>query len=372
MLLACPRPSRRLTVMADAAQPNASVAPKSPRSPVSRGALLRLALGVLIAATVLAVVSNVADDLPGATDVLSDASLPWLAAAVAAQGLNYALLGFQLSRLVGGRPHLRRFVAVRIALVVYGLGTLVPGAPAPGMVLAARELTRRGIEPGRAALAFFLSAWFNVRSFLVLAILTAITATLRGRVPDDSRALVLGGAIFLAAALALTAAIVKRPELADRLGRLLEALNWRGGGAGARENTLRLQATAVGVVASRGDGFRIAAATFGSRLADAVCLRLALISVGVHVGMGVVLIAYVASILVTIVPLLPGGLGLVEATIPVLLHYYGVPLDSAVAGTLAWRLTTLLLPGFVGLLSYGSLRFQAEHPGGETIRPGPT
>jgi uncharacterized protein (TIRG00374 family) len=315
---------------------------------------------------VLVVVSREADDVPGAVDVLSDASLPWLAAALAVQVLNYAFLGFQLGRLVGGEPRLGKRVAVRVALVVYGLGTLLPGAPAPGMVIAATELSRRGIDRGRAALAFFLSAWFNVRSFLVLAMLTAISATLRGRVPDDSRALVLGSAGFIAAALALTAAIVRRPALGDRVGRILEALDWHGTGRTARQDTTRLQATALGVVASRRDGFLIASATLASRLTDAVCLRLALVAVGIHVSMGVVLVAYVVSIVASSVPLLPGGLGLVEAAVPELLHHYGVPLDAAVAGTIAWRVVTLLLPALAGLASYASLRLQTP-----TVSPPP-
>ena len=359
-------------MMAEFEQPDSPVPPKPTRTIISNRALLRLAAGLLLAAIVLIVVSRAADDIPGALDVLSDASLPWLAAAVVVQGLCYMLLAFQLTRLLGSELRPRKFVPVRLALVVYGLGTLLPGAPAPGMVIAATELSRRGVDSSRAALAFFLSAWFNVRSFLVLAVLTASTATLRGRVPDDSRALVFGGAGFLAAAFVLTEIIVQHPALAGRVGRVLEILNWRGTGPAARENAVRLHSTAISVVASRRDGFLIASATLGSRLADAVCLRLALIAVGIHVSMGIVLIAYVVSVLVSIVPLLPGGLGLVEATIPGVLHYYGVSLDSAVAATIAWRAVTLLLPAAAGLFCYASLRFEtvpATQSPGEQFGP---
>jgi len=336
-------------MMAEFEQPDSPVPPKPTRTIISNRALLRLAAGLLLAAIVLIVVSRAADDIPGALDVLSDASLPWLAAAVVVQGLCYMLLAFQLTRLLGSELRPRKFVPVRLALVVYGLGTLLPGAPAPGMVIAATELSRRGVDSSRAALAFFLSAWFNVRSFLVLAVLTASTATLRGRVPDDSRALVFGGAGFLAAAFV-----------------------WRGTGPAARENAVRLHSTAISVVATRRDGFLIASATLGSRLADAVCLRLALVAVGIHVSMGIVLIAYVVSVLVSVVPLLPGGLGLVEATIPGVLHYYGVSLDSAVAATVAWRAVTLLLPAAAGLFCYASLRFEtvpATQSPGEQLGP---
>ena len=72
--------------MADVVQPELTVSPKAHGSPVPMAALLRLGLGVLIALTVLALVSTAADDVPGAIDVLSGASSPWLGADVLVQG----------------------------------------------------------------------------------------------------------------------------------------------------------------------------------------------------------------------------------------------------------------------------------------------
>ena len=142
--------------------PTGPAPPTPSASTIPRTTLVRLVIGVLLAVGMLVILSNLADDIPGATDLIRRASLPWLAAAVGLQVANYTLLSYQLSRLVGRQPGIRRSLAGRTALVVYGLGTLIPGAPAPGMVLAGRELARRGIEPARAALAFFLSAWFNL------------------------------------------------------------------------------------------------------------------------------------------------------------------------------------------------------------------
>jgi hypothetical protein len=50
------------------------------------------------------------------------------------------------------------------------------------------------------------------------------------RVPNNSRALVVAAATFVVAALVLSGWLVRHPALADRVGRFLEALNWRGSG----------------------------------------------------------------------------------------------------------------------------------------------
>lgn len=346
--------------MVDLERAERSIARGIVRPLMTRRAIVRLATGVVVAVVVLIAIARVSNDIPGALEVLSDASLPWILVAIGVQSLCYVLLAFQISGLLGAT--VGRFLPFRIALVVYGLGTVLPGAPAPGMMIAATELTRRGVEAGRTTLAFFLSAWLNVRSFLILAVLTAFTAVLRGRIPQGSRGAVLAGAVFVVAALALAEAVVKRPGIADRIGRFLEAVNWRGSGAGARESAVRLHAATLETVANGRNGFVIAWATMGSRLADVICLRLSLIAVGIHVSMGIVLIAYVISTIVSIVPFLPGGLGIVEATVPGVLHHYGVSIDAAVAGTVAWRGVTLLLPAIAGLVSYLTLRVQSVTP----------
>jgi putative heme transporter len=85
-------------------------------------------------------------------------------------------------------------------------------------------------------------------------------------------------------------------------------------------------------------------------LADAACLRLALAAAGVQLDADVVLLAYVAGIVISALPLLPGGIGAVEAAIPAVLHHFGAPLDAALAGTLVYRGISLLLPAAAGAM----------------------
>jgi uncharacterized membrane protein YbhN (UPF0104 family) len=62
--------------------------------------------------------------------------------------------------------------------------------------------------------------------------------------------------------------------------------------------------------------------------------------------------------LVSLVPLMPAGLGLVELTVPAVLHHYGYPVEGVLAGTLAWRALALFLPALAGLVAYSTLRLQ--------------
>ena len=86
----------------------------------------------------------------------------------------------------------------------------------------------------------------------------------------------------------------------------------------------------------------------GSWIADAACLRLSLAAAGVNLDTDVVLLAYVAGILISTIPLLPGGFGAVEAAIPAVLHHFGAPLDIALAGILVYRGISALLPAAAG------------------------
>ena len=104
---------------------------------------------------------------------------------------------------------------------------------------------------------------------------------------------------------------------------------------------------------------QIAMASTGWWLADAGGLWLALHAAHADVDFGPVVLAYVAGVIASWVPLLPGGLGAVEIAVPAVLHHFGVPLPAALAGTLLWRGLSLFLPALGGALAYASLRAQA-------------
>jgi uncharacterized protein (TIRG00374 family) len=70
-------------------------------------------------------------------------------------------------------------------------------------------------------------------------------------------------------------------------------------------------------------------------------------------------LAYAATAVIALVPLTPGGLGIVEASLSGLLVLAGVPSANAIIATLAYRLVTYWLPIFVGGGIY--IEFRRRH-----------
>ena len=93
-------------------------------------------------------------------------------------------------------------------------------------------------------------------------------------------------------------------------------------------------------------------------LADAACLHFSLLAVGVHVRLDVLLLAYVAGIVLSMVPLVPAGIGVVETVVPAVLSLAGVPLVAALAAVVLYRMLSTLLPAVLGALSLLGLRLQ--------------
>jgi len=177
------------------------------RPALSAGIVFRATLAVLVIATLAAPVTRLRAEMSGVDDALGHASLPWLAGAGAAETVCYLALAGMIGRLLGHGPGLSRFVALRLSVVIYGLGSVLPGSPAPGLAMATAELRSRGVPVARFATAFFWCVWFNLRGFLVLAALTSTMVTLRGLVPSGSAGIVLGAALLVLAGLTLTTAL---------------------------------------------------------------------------------------------------------------------------------------------------------------------
>ncbi len=83
---------------------------------------------------------------------------------------------------------------------------------------------------------------------------------------------------------------------------------------------------------------------------EALALGLILDALGVEVPRAGAFFAFAAASLLGVLSMLPGGLGGFEATMVILLGRIGVTRSTAVAATLLFRLGTLWLVSFLGLL----------------------
>jgi uncharacterized protein (TIRG00374 family) len=95
-----------------------------------------------------------------------------------------------------------------------------------------------------------------------------------------------------------------------------------------------------------------------------------LLATGDRPNPSLVLLAYAAARLVALLPITPGGLGLVEAGLSALLILAGVPGGDAVVATLAYRIISYWLPIFVGPVAYVMFRMRFGAPASSS-GPGP-
>jgi uncharacterized protein (TIRG00374 family) len=87
-------------------------------------------------------------------------------------------------------------------------------------------------------------------------------------------------------------------------------------------------------------------------------LLAALAAVGAHPNPALVLLAYVASRVLALIPLTPGGVGFVEAGLVGMLVLAGVDHSEALLASLTYRLVSFWLPLPVGGIAYGVFRWR--------------
>jgi hypothetical protein len=113
----------------------------------------------------------------------------------------------------------------------------------------------------------------------------------------------------------------------------------------------------------------------GRLLFDYLCLLFCVRAVGSHPRPSLILLAYAVAGVIGLVPITPGGLGIVEASLSGLLLLAGLNGAEAVLATLAYRLASYWLPMMAGPVAYGAFRYRyrdRQEPPPVSMEPSPT
>jgi len=326
------------------------------------GPWIRYAIGLVVAGLLVYAVVVASGGLEQAIDELGHASLGWLPVALVLEMCCYALIGVMLRMLRGAHRTLGWGTTVRVALVLWGLGGLLPASPAEGIAMAATELRRRGVPRAESITMFAVAGWFQLWALALTAAAAAAVVSIAGHTKGtDAGSLAISAVVLVAVTLAAIG-LARRPAIG---GYLWAATWWLPRHRGMTRADLRAAGIDAHGRLSRllggmGRRLRLGLAAVGTWVTDAACLWTALHAVHVHIHFGTVLLAYVIGVVASWIPLLPGGIGAVEVAVPAVLHHFGVPLTVGLAGTLLWRGFSLFLPALGGVLAYLSLRY--EHP----------
>ena len=313
----------------------------SPTSLKRRAAIVMGAIGVLVLIALLA---------PGLSEVrgiLSDASLGWIAVAIALELASCASYVLMFRPVFCTRMPWRS--SWQIGLSELATGSIVPASGAGGLALGAWVLSRGGMPKDRIArrsVAFFLiKSSVNFVAVAVIGILMAV-----GLVgPHVS---LLGTALPAALAILLIAVVLLVPRLgpgeppgpgAGRMARALSA---------ARRSLIGGTAEAVELVRSRNPW--LLAGAIGYWAFDNAALLATYAAVGHTPALSIVLMGYLIGQLGGLLPL-PGGVGGIDGGLIGVLVLYGAPLAATVAAVLAYRLILFWVPLIVGAPAFVTL-----------------
>jgi uncharacterized protein (TIRG00374 family) len=286
---------------------------------------------------------------------LGDVEPWWFAVVVLLEGLSFASLWLLLRIAMPGSA----WVDVATSqLAGNSASRIIPGGAAAGAVIQGRMLIKSGHPPATVGTVLSATGLMTTGVLLALPVLT-LPALLFG--PPLAHQLEVGLIVSLVIAAVLVGvglALLTWDDVVAKVGLaagVLVRLVRRSVEPARVAATLILERDKV-AAAFRGRWLRALASAAGNRMFDFACLVAALLAVGAQANPSLVLVAYVASVALALVPITPGGLGFVEAGLTTLLVLAGVTADQAVVGTLLYRLASFWLPIPVGALAWAGWR----------------
>jgi uncharacterized protein (TIRG00374 family) len=331
--------------------------------PLTWKRLVRSALLVAVAGLAIYLVLPKLIAVLGAWPRLSTLNPAWFAVALAAELLSFTC-NFALQRLA-----LRTsawFPVVTAGLAGNAVTNSLPGGEAAGAAVQFGMLTTAGFDTGTAVAGLTAFSLIGIGGLLALPVF-ALPAILAG-VPVSAGLLhtaLLGIAGF--AAFAVFGEIVLRADwplaAAGRAAQRLRNRVTRGRRppvTGLDRRLLDQRDTIRGVLDRK--WWQAALLTAGRLGFDFGCLLAALCATGASPQPSMVLLAYAAAGIVALLPLTPGGLGIVEASLSGLLVLAGVRAGYAVLAILAYRIASYWLPLLAGPPAYLLFRHRYGRP----------
>jgi putative heme transporter len=311
---------------------------------MSRAALTRRGLLLLVTAISLYLLAPALLEVFGAFDELDEISPLWFPAMIAPQIGSYACI-WGIQKLAVRADHWGPVVTSQLASNAFG--RVVPGGVAASGAVQYAMLVRTGVPAGAAASGMTASALLLFGTLLALPLLA--TPAIIGGVAVDPHLTkaALAGAVLFILMVAVGAACVLSDRPLVLLGRAAQA-TWnrlrrqREPLTGLPERLLHERDVVLGVLGRQWWEALLLAA--GRWVLDYLTLIAALYAVGASPRASLVLLAFCAAQLLGTLPLTPGGLGFVEAGLTGTLALAGVGGGAAVVATLAYRLVSFWLP----------------------------
>ncbi|OBH19533.1 hypothetical protein A5694_18280 [Mycolicibacter sinensis] len=323
------------------------VRPRAPQRPGGARNWVRPVVLGLVAAVLTVEVVLVWDQLATAWRSLCSADGRWLFGAIlAAAASMHSFAQIQRTLLHSAGVPVSQWRSEAAFYAANSLSTTLPGGPVLSTTFLYRQQRRWGASPVVASWQLVMS---GVLQAVGLALLGLGGALLLGaRHNPFSVLFTLGGVVAL---LMLAQTVAARPELIDGIG--VRALCWVNAVRDKPVDTgLATWRRLLGQLESVSLGRRELSTAFGwsvfNWVADVACLACAAYAAGGRASVAGLTVAYAAARAAGTLPLMPGGLLVVEAVLVPGLVSSGMTLPDAISAVLIYRMISWLLVSAVG------------------------
>ncbi|CAJ1493069.1 YbhN family protein [[Mycobacterium] kokjensenii] len=328
---------------------------------------VRPAIGGVIAVVLTVEVVLVWDQVSAAWHSLGSADGLWLfGAAVAAAASMHSFAQIQRTLLGSAGVRVTQGQSEAAFYAANSLSTTLPGGPVLSATFLYRQQRRWGATPVVASWQLVMSGVLQAVGLAVLGLGGAFLLGAR----DNPFSLVFTLGAFITV-LVLAQAVASRPELIDGIGvRVLARIN---AVRGRRSDAgLATWHRLLGQLESVSLGRRDLATAFGWSLfnwvADVACLACAAYAAGGRASVAGLTVAYAAARVAGAIPLVPGGLLVVEAVLVPGLVSSGLSWPDAISAVLIYRLISWLLIAAVGWVVFFFV-FRTDTADADDFRP---
>ncbi|MHB8263330.1 MAG: lysylphosphatidylglycerol synthase transmembrane domain-containing protein [Acidimicrobiales bacterium] len=320
-----------------------------------RGAVILMLLALVVEYLVLPLIPGIRASLHSISHVNI-----WLLAAGVVLEIGSLAAYVQLTHEMLPPPSLKRTYLARVDLSTLALSHVVPGGNAGSAALGYRLLTSEGVTPASAAFALGMQ---GVGSALVLNAIfwlaLVVSIPINGYQPLYGIAAGAGVvmiALFASVVLLLTKG---QRQLLDSVGSVCDHIPFVHGDKVTsilQEIATRLQLLAE----DRSLLKRAIIWAAANWILDAASLWVFIAAFGAVVSPVDLLVAYGLANVLAVIPVTPGGLGIIEGILIPTLHGFGVAKTTAILAVLGYRMINFWLPIPVGGATYLSLKVRTE------------
>jgi putative heme transporter len=321
--------------------------------------LIRYALGIALGVFILILLVGKRGEFSGAVHHLDHLNYGWESGAVMSEVLSIVGYGYlQRKVLQWSGAELSLSSLTLVSLANNAIAYTVPGEPAVSSAYRYRFFRRRGASgasAGWSILTILIAQAIGMSLLLLIGVLIALT----GSTGVQARGTVLVGLFVV---LIAGAFLIRRDLLLRFLGLLVRLCRRvtghpRGDVMRRIESTLeRMREIPLSSIKAIG----LVAMATALWLTDFLILLCCFGAVHAPIPWSGVLLAFGVSQIVASLPLIPGGLGIVEGSLAVILVAYGAKKVPALAVVLVYRLLTFWSVIIVGWISIAVIEWRVR------------